>query len=139
MRMYSAELHNRVVNHPSVKPYFGKTDGPVDVSSLLDEPENYVLLAASDDAVGILEWSAPDIWQAHYAMLPACRGRAAVAAAKAMTGYMFEHEGARAVWGQTPLKNKGARWLNRQVGCLSKGFVDRAADGPCELFWLERN
>jgi len=137
--MFSAELHNRVVNDPSVKPYFGKTEGPVDVSPLLDEPENYVLLACGEDAVGILEWTAPDIFQAHYAMLPTCRGVWAVEAATAMTNYMFEHEGARAIWGQTPIGNKAARWLNRKVGCVSKGFVDRAADGRCELFWLERN
>lgn len=135
--MFTADLHNRIANDPSVRPSFGHHEGATDLSPLLDEPENYILLADGEDAAAILEWSAPDIWQVHYMMLSSCRGRRALAAAKRMVAWMFEKEGARAIWGQTPMANRAARWLNRQVGCVSKGFAEREADGPCELFWLE--
>jgi Ni,Fe-hydrogenase I small subunit len=135
IRMLSAEHHNRIINDPSVKATFGKTEGDVDVSALLDEPENYVLMAHGD-VVAIFEWSAPDIWQAHYAALPTARGRDAVAGLCAMAADMFA-SGTRSIWGQIPVGNKAARAMARMIGAVPKGFVDRESEGVCELFMLE--
>jgi hypothetical protein len=135
MRMFSAEHHNRIINDPSVKATFGKTDGYVDVSELLDEPENYVLMAHGD-VIAIFEWSAPDIWQAHFAALETSRGRSAVIGLCAMAQSMF-NQGARLIWGQIPVANKAARAMAHMIGAVSKGFVEREADGRCELFTME--
>lgn len=133
VRMFTADHHNAVINHPLVAATFGKTDAPVDVSSLLDEPENYVLMAHGD-TITIFEWSAPDIWQAHYASLS--RGGDAVDGLLAMAGSMFA-DGAKMLWGQIPDANRAARLMARMIGAKSKGFVDRDAEGRCELFVLE--
>lgn len=134
-RMYTADVHNHVVNDLSVQPYFGHTEGPVDVSSLLLEPDNYILVASDEDAVAFFEFSAPGIYAVHYAMLASCRGRDAIDAARGMAQYMFDH-GADAIWGQTPVSNKAANWLNSHLGGVHRGRVNREADGLCNLWWL---
>jgi hypothetical protein len=133
MRMFTADVHNAVINDPSVKATFGRTDGPVDVTGLLDEPDNYVLMA-DGQTITIFEWSAPGIWQAHYASLS--RGRDAVRGLCAMAADMFG-DGARMIWGQIPVGNRAARSMARLIGAVSKGFVEREAQGRCELFVLE--
>lgn len=130
LRMYTADLHNHVLNHPSVAATFGKNDGYADVAPLLDEPENYVLMAHGD-TVTIFEWSAPDIWQAHYASLS--RGMMAVDGLVAMANEMFA-DGAKMLWGQIPVGNRAARMMAKLIGASSKGFVDRDVEGRCELF-----
>jgi predicted CoA-binding protein len=69
--------------------------------------------------------------------LPSVRGKQAVAALKAMAKEMLA-SGAKMLWGQTPIVNRAAIKMNRLIGSVSKGFVNRAGDGKCELFVLER-
>ncbi|MFC0304392.1 hypothetical protein ACFSTI_29280 [Rhizorhabdus histidinilytica] len=129
---------NRIANHPEVKPYFGPGGVEVYFDELAALPNDYALLCNGEDAGAIFEWSGPGIWQMHYLSLPSCRGRRCIAEFRRMIDWMFEQEGARTIWGQTPIANKAARWLNRQLGGTSYGIREHHISGPCELFKVER-
>jgi hypothetical protein len=133
-RLFDAELHNGIANLPEVKKWFGHVDGPIDLSPSAEAVDDYVFLADGPDAGSIFEWSGPGIWQAHYLFAPSHRGRRAIASALAMCRWMVAHMNATDLWGQTPLGNKAARWLNRQIGAVSFGQRNFEIDGPCELF-----
>lgn len=127
-----------IANDPAVSATFGNAKGAMDFAPLAEEQGNYVVFTDGEAVAGILEWSAPDIWQAHTMALPKARGAYGFAAFHEMLRLMFVGHGAVAIWGQTPVGNLAARALNRRMGCESRGFVDREADGLCELFWLDR-
>ena len=138
MRTFDPTVLNRIANHPEVKPYFGHEEGEIFFDECASLPDDYVLLDNGKDAGAIFEWTGPGIWQGHYLSLPVCRGRAALAEFSRMIDWMFEHEGARLIWGQTPEANRAARWVNRQLGMVSQGFRVHHASGLCELFVVER-
>ena len=112
MRATDASLHNFIANHPDVKPTLGYNEDYTDFTPLLDHPEAYVLLSDGIGAAAIFEWSAPGVWQSHTMFLPASRGKAGLKAARAMIDYMFDN-GARMLWGMTPLDNRPAQMFNR--------------------------
>lgn len=45
---------------------------------------------------------------------------------------------ADAIWGATPMKNRAARWFNRQLGAVVTGHDIYEAEGPVELFRCTR-
>lgn len=138
MRTFDPSVLNRIANHPEVKPYFGHAEGPIFFDELAALPNDYALLCNGEDAGAVFEWTGPGIWQSHYLALPSCRGRLCVAEFRRMIDWMFEHEGARTLWGQTPVGNRAARWVNRQIGAVSHGIRTHHISGPCELFTVDR-
>ena len=137
-RTFDMAAINAIANDPAVSASFGNAKGAMDFGPLADEVGNYIVFSDGKSVAGILEWSAPDVWQAHTMALPAARGAYGFGCFRGMLRLMFVQYGAVAIWGQTPVANRAARLLNRRMGCESRGFVDREADGRCELFWLSR-
>jgi hypothetical protein len=137
-RTFDMGAVNAIANDPAVSCSFGHKGGPMDFSALAAEPGNYIVLTDGASIAGIAEWTAPDVWQVHTMALPAARGTYGFDAFREMLRQMFTDHGAFAIWGQTPIRNRAARAMNRRMGAESRGFVERETDGRCELFWLSR-
>lgn len=71
------------------------------------------------------------IFDVHF-LFDKARGRAALDQAKVGFGSMFQ-QGARLLFGHTPLENRKARIFNRLLGCKSVGLVETEF-GKCEKF-----
>ena len=136
-RSTDAELHNRILNDPDITGHFGWATK--DLSPLFNEPGAYTLLDNGKDAACVFEWSAPGVWQAHTYFLPTARGKRGIETGKAFIALMFE-DGARMLWGQTPVANRQARMFNRLIGAVADG-VERNPNMGCdvEYFIVERD
>lgn len=135
-RATDVELHNRIANHPRVKPLLGYNDGPTDFTALLGEPENYILLSDGIGAAAIFEWSAPGVWQAHTMFLPESRGRGGFNAAREMMSWMFER-GAKMLWGMTPIRHRPALVFNSIIGAKPAGEGKDLNGTPVRFFTVE--
>lgn len=136
MRVFDAAAHNRIANHPEVRPSFAWFEGEVTFDDQAADVDNYVFLL-DGDAAAIFEWSAPRVWQVHTLALPDVRGAAALASGRRMIAWMRAEMGARTLWGMTPIANRAARMFNRLIGAKSAGFREHHVTGPCELFVWE--
>lgn len=134
-RSPDAALHNKILNDPAITGHFGPSEK--DLTPLFNEPGAYVLLDNGKDAACVFEWSAPRIWQSHTYFLPSARGKSGIETGKAFIRLMFD-DGARLLWGQTPVANRQARMFNRLIGAVADGFDDHPYSGPIEYFIVER-
>jgi hypothetical protein len=136
MRVFDASAHNRIANHPDVRPSFGWFDGEVSFDAEVADTDNYVFLLDGDCAA-IFEWSAPGVFQVHTMSLPGSRGKGVIEAGRRMVGWMREHMSARMIWGLTPRDNRAARSFNRLMGAKVVGERTHPVTGLCDLFVLE--
>jgi hypothetical protein len=136
-RHFDAELHNRIANHPAVRPTIGYKPGPLDFSPLFEASEHYVLLSDGDGAAAIFEWSAPGVWTGHSAFLPESRGKYGVAAGRAMLRWMFDEMNVRMLWGMTPVTHRAANLFNRQLGMKPEGEIIEQGGRLCRLWTIE--
>jgi hypothetical protein len=136
-RATDARIHNHIANHPEVKPTISYAEDYADFTPLFEQPDHYILLHDGMGASSIFEWSAPGVWQGHSMFLPERRGKEGIASAKDMIAWMFE-QGARMLWGQTPIENLPARMFNRLVGFKRCGRGVHHVAGPVEYFILEK-
>ena len=137
VRATDASLHNFIANHPEVKPTLGYNESYTDFTPLLDHPEGYVMLSDGLGCAAIFEWSAPGVWQAHSMVLPESRGRGAVRVAQEMFDLMFS-EGARMIWGMTPVEHRAAQIFNLMVGAKAAGEGEDATGRRVRFFTVER-
>lgn len=133
MRVFDAAEHNRIANLPDVRPSFAWVEGEVSFDAEIADTDHYVFLIEGG-AAAIFEWSAPGVWQVHTLASPECRGKAAIDAGLRMIAWMQEQEGARMLWGMTPLGNSAARMFNRLIGAKSAGLREHHVCGETELF-----
>jgi len=107
--------------------------GDGDLQEWIDKEGN---LAFVDDLgnVGILH-KADDgpkgLYEAH--IFFKSRGREAIQRAVQMMSFGFNETDCLCMRGYTPLDNKAARWMNRQLGYTSYGILSQL-NPPCELF-----
>jgi len=114
----------------------------LDIKEWLDNPANVALTnEAGDIALFERQWRHPRMVFGHYFFHS--RGKQAREAAKAFLTELFSGPyGIEIVAGLTPLDNKGARWMNRQLGFNKIDEVETDV-GPCEVVsmfkkdWLE--
>ncbi len=130
-------LINRIANHPAVLPYFdlGRL-GYLDFSEVVAS-EDYRVLECGTDAVMIFEWCAPAVWEAHIMFLPTCRGRCAVAVARAMCAWMLEAD-ADMLWNNAPSIHRHVGWFNRRVGFEPAGIGLHPVLGEVERFVMRK-
>lgn len=130
-RERDAELANRIVADPAVRPNVCYHDDPVDMWPAV---RACVLLSNGEDAMMAFEQDGEERkWQAHTFFLPTCRGRRAIDTGKEMLAWMMPKY-ADVIWGAAPMKNRAARWFNRQIGGTSIGFDEYEVEGPVEIF-----
>lgn len=85
------------------------------------------------DSFGIFQYDADGVYTGHYFFSLKDRGKKAIALGKEMLKDAFDQHDVKVVRGLTPLQNRPARWMARQLGFKSFGVVD-IISGPCELF-----
>lgn len=71
--------------------------------------------------VMMFQWSSPDVWEMHMLAKPEARGGPALAFAKQTVAEMFNNQGAKELWGQTPVWNKPAVVMHHKVGGIPRG------------------
>ena len=81
--------------------------------------------------VGILHRDSPNVYDSH--IFFKSRGREAITRAKEMMSFGFENTDCLVMRGYTPVDNRAARWINRQLGYTSYGVLSQL-NPPCELF-----
>jgi hypothetical protein len=95
-----------------------------------------IALIDSNNNVALFEPIEGHRYQGHYYF--AERGRGALDAGKRFLEELFtQYSHIQVLQGLTPVDQKGARWLSRQLGFKSYGVADTIA-GPTELFILTR-
>lgn len=102
----------------------------------LKDDRNVALQAG--ESFGIFQYEIPGVYTGHYFFSMRDRGKRAKALALEMLDEFFENYDVKVLRGLTPLQNRAARWMTRQLGFQSFGAVTTLA-GPCELFIMTRD
>lgn len=79
-----------------------------------------------------------DVYEWHWVLTPAKRGRAALELAREALEEMFTVHGARAIYGITPRVNRAARSMNRALGALPTGTTTDTLGRECIVYTVER-
>lgn len=106
-----------------------------DYGDWVNDPKNIMLI--EDDNVGCAHLEYPGVYSVHW-FFRSAKGRSAITLARKMCGEMFNTYGAQTLQGLTPTDNKPARWLAKQVGLKSYGFVTYPDNGPHELMYITK-
>ena len=142
-----------LANHPSIKPYLVEgTDADTDEPLIYDRffedgfkcRVRFYHNGETDEdlstTIGMLfDWTSPDIWSLHMLAKPVARGGDALAFASEAIRKMFFVQGAREIWGTTPIHNERARAMHRKVGGIPRGFMTDPYLGEVELFATPRD
>lgn len=126
---------NAICNSHAVRPFIDYRDAeePMDFAPACSPMSGVVFLTDGSAALGCFAQTGEREWQMHSFFGEACRGRDAIAAARAMLDWMLPRWADR-VWGATPVENRAALWFNRQIGGQPCGFDEYEAEGRVQLF-----
>lgn len=112
-REFSAERINAVVNHSDVRPWVGGGSGPLDLTPLVADPANVLLM---NEQGGVLfQKHEPGLYEAHTQFLPDGRGAQAVASVADALRWMFTRSDAVEIVTKVPAGNGGALGLVRAI------------------------
>jgi hypothetical protein len=99
------------------------------------EAGNIVLQKDGDFA--LFEYEEEGIYFGHF-FFTQSRGAEAKELAQEMLSSMFTKMNTKIIKGMTPLENRPARWMARQIGFASLGSI-MTENGECELFYLTKD
>lgn len=85
--------------------------------------------------VALFEKMYPGVYTGHYFFL--CRGKKALKTARETLDLVFKEFPVKVIRGITPSEHLGARWMSRQLGFKSHGFVE-TIKGVEEVFILTK-
>jgi hypothetical protein len=126
---------NGIANHDDVAEGSGLLpDEVADYTDALNNPGLVFLVNDTADAMTILEFKGPGIWEIHSLFLKTARGRRGIQIGKAMLEHMREKRKAEIIWGQTPIQLRAARMFNKWCGLESVGYGVLLGVGPVEYF-----
>ena len=127
------QLHSHTILNKLVGPYIKDDQFSLE---LWLETSDHIALIDKQDNVALFEPIEGHRYQGHYYFIE--RGRGALDAGKRFLEELFiQYPHIQVLQGLTPVDQKGARWLSRQLGFKSYGVEDTIA-GPAELFILTR-
>ncbi len=128
-RATTAEFINKVLNDPSVRPFIHAAPGPVDMSPVVANPNNLVLVGEHGGM--ILVQHVPGLYELHTNVLPTGHGQWAVDMANACMMWLFTRTNATEVFTRVPEGNVRAMALARACGAKpeSKPIVQHLPDG----------
>lgn len=130
-----AILVNAFVNHPGVLPNCGFGGARADVTSRINDDD---LVFVTDGEAAMIAFHQHDSeWEKHNLFLPSCRGARAIEMGRTIFGWFTEYAQCDLITAQTPFQNRAARWFNRQIGMVSKGFRNSDLLGLVERFEME--
>jgi RimJ/RimL family protein N-acetyltransferase len=126
MRTFDASLFNRVCNHPEVRPWLGG-EGELDVSPVLDNPQNYALWFTNG---GFILHAGPGAsFEVHSQFTPEGR-RSSFEAMRAGMDYMFTRTNAVQLTTFLPDNNPAAKALGLKGGFKEWFRRDNHICGP---------
>lgn len=132
-------LLNHIANDPEVRQlaFLGMLypSQELDYGVVFDDKRNVILSDGS--AFGaIFKWTSPGIYECHIMALAHARGAGMMKTARSMLSYMKDH-GARVVWGQPSIYNKGAVCFIRRMGLKASGYGSDPFIGDVQYFVTE--
>lgn len=117
--MMQLDLLNYVANRPEVREGIAPGEQILECSAFFSHTRNIML----GDELGVLLffWQGDDIYEIHYLLTSALRGKAGLEFVKAALRFMFTEWGAVGIYGFTPRENRAARAMNRALGAWPVG------------------
>lgn len=109
--------------------------GGVDANDWLVSPNN-IAITDSVGNWGLFHRQVDGIYTGHYFF--ETKGKEAKRLAIEMVDLFFDSTGEKILRGITPVYNRAARWMSRQIGFKSLGEID-TDHGPCELFIMTKD
>lgn len=139
MRTWDAARVNAILNDPAVLPGLGLGFPSLDISGLLADSRNLCFLGEYGGAILVAQGA--DIYEAHDFILPAGRGKWALAACRNILSAAFDLYGARLIYAKTPIEHRACRLFNRMLGFTSGGtemtvLVPGATPQEVEIFTM---
>lgn len=116
-----------------MQPYMDEIVG-LDLVPWLLEDRNYALTDGKN--FSLFECSSEGIWYGHY--FCTSRGRGARDFGKSAIQWMFDNAGMKVMRGLTPVHNKAACWMARQLGLKSYGTTE-TTNGPHKVFIITKD
>lgn len=101
----------------------------------LAKPANVMLVEG--DNVGLATYEYPGVYTVHWFFT--ARGREAIKLARRMFKVMFDEYGAETLRGLTRVDLKAARWLAKQAGLTSYGFVTFKDGDEYEILFITKD
>ena len=138
-RETDAALMNEIANDPEVRGlmFLGMVypQYDLDFDHVFDDAKTIVL---SDGAgfASIFKWTSPGTYECHIMAKTASRGAEMMRHMRVMLDFMKE-QGARVVWGQPSVHNRGALCFIRRMGLKSVGKGSDPILGDVEYFVTE--
>jgi hypothetical protein len=105
-----------------------------DIEKWVGNENNRMYVHGKD--VGLATYEYEGLYNVHW-FFEEARGRAAIRLAQAMLKELFTDSSAKIVRGVTRADLKAARWLARQVGLTSHGFLE-LPEGFNEIFFMTK-
>ena len=101
---------------------------------VVKDPKNCVLIDGGFCAV--FAWTSPDVYECHIMALKIARGANMLRTGKLMLEYV-KRLGAKMVWGQPSVYNRGAICYIRRMGLKATGFGTHPIVGDVQYFVTE--
>lgn len=108
----------------------------VDYQKWLDNHKN--VMFTEDGSIGLATYEYKGVYNLHWFFTKEHRGKAALELAHRMLNKFFTEIDCNAFRGLTPIKNRAASYLARQMGCKSYGILEMDTE-PHELFILTKD
>lgn len=113
-RSFDADLFNRFINHPEVRPFIGGDPAAhIDLTAAVANPANVFL--EGEHGGFCCSWSAPDTYEIHTLILPEGRGKWGYDLAVAGRRWMAEF-GAKHLWTRVAPEMRSVRAFTRAAG-----------------------
>lgn len=132
-------LLNRIANDPEVRSlaFIGMLypNMELDYESVFEDKRNIILSDGSAFAA-IFKWTSPGVYECHIMAIASARGAGMMRTARTMLDYVAE-QGAKTVWGQPSIHNKGALCFIRRMGLKASGYGVDPFIGEVQYFVTE--
>lgn len=132
----SLALLNYVANVPEVRNSIATNEQVLECSSFFYEERNIML--GDEDGVLLFFWRGNDIYEIHYLLTAARRGKEALEFVKQALRFMFTEWGAAGIYGFTPRENRAARAMNRALGAWPIGEAKDSSGRTFIKYTVER-
>lgn len=113
VREFSAERLNAIVNHPDVRPWVGGGAGILDLSSIVSDLRNYLLMTEGGGFLFVMQ--EPGVYEVHSQFLPDHRGEGVITAANDAAYYMFTRTDCLEILSKVPEGNVAATAFARRM------------------------
>lgn len=127
-REYSAERINVIVNHPNVRPWLGGGMGALDLSAMIADQRNVLLMGSAGGLLFV--FVRPGLYEVHTQFLPSGRGEHALAATNDALRWMFTRTDAIEIVTKVPDGNLGAKGLVRSIHGTKRFRRENAWQSP---------